>query len=94
MFCGTPVISTDWGAFPELILQGKTGFRCRTMDDFLHAVHEAPSLSPRAIRARAIRRYDLTKIAPLYLSYFQFVQQVWTNGGFYAPHHSPSRFFS
>lgn len=36
--CGTPAITTDWGAYPETVIHGKTGWRGRTMQDFVHAI--------------------------------------------------------
>lgn len=35
---GTPVITTDWGAFPEIVEEGKTGYRCKNFSDILTAM--------------------------------------------------------
>jgi glycosyltransferase involved in cell wall biosynthesis len=52
MACGTPVVTTNWGAAPELVADGVTGF-CRDRDDDLvEAVGAARALSPAACRAR------------------------------------------
>ena len=83
--CGTPVITTDWGAFPETVIHGKTGFRCRTQADFLEAIRLAPTLSRLSIRHSAIERFSMEKIAPIYEKYFLFVWNVSKNGGYYAP---------
>ncbi|MBQ7652677.1 MAG: glycosyltransferase [Victivallales bacterium] len=83
--CGTPVITTDWGAFPETVIHGRTGFRCRTQTDFLEAIRLAPKLDRLAIRHSSIDRFSLEKIAPIYEKYFLFVWNVCKNGGYYAP---------
>lgn len=82
--CGTPVITTDWGAFPETVVNLKTGFRCRTQADFLMAIKLAPTLDRYAIRESAIERFGLEKVADSYEKYFKFVWEVSRNGGFYA----------
>ncbi len=82
--CGTPVITTDWGAFPETVLHGKTGFRCRTQADFLEAIRKATSLDRHFIRQSAIGRFSMEKIAPIYEKYILFVWNVFKNGGYYA----------
>ena len=38
MMCGCPVITTDHGSFSEHVKQGWDGYRCRTFNDFCHAI--------------------------------------------------------
>ena len=68
--CGTPAITTDFGAFPETVEQGASGFRCRRMDEFAAAVEKAGALDRGAIRARALDRYSFAAVRPLYEDYF------------------------
>jgi glycosyltransferase involved in cell wall biosynthesis len=44
MLCGTPLISTNFGAFAETIEHGVTGFRCNTLGDFVKAIEKAGTL--------------------------------------------------
>ena len=52
MACGTPVVTTNWGAAPELVDDGVTGFRRDGDDDLVTAIGLARRLSPAACRAR------------------------------------------
>ncbi len=81
--CGTPVLTTDWGAFPETVINGKTGFRCRTAAEFAKAVELVDGLDRLSIRKSAIERFSLEKIAPFFERYFLFVWNVHKNGGYY-----------
>jgi glycosyltransferase involved in cell wall biosynthesis len=80
MACGTPVITTDWGAFTETVIHGMTGFRCRTFKQFIDAVEAAPTLDPFRIREHAMANYSLEAIAPKYNDYFQRLQTLWDKG--------------
>lgn len=82
-FCGTPVITTDWGAFSETVEEGVTGFRCRTMKEFDRAVDSVQALSSQAIRERAIRLYSTAEVAKQYGRYFRRIEDLW-GAGFYA----------
>jgi glycosyltransferase involved in cell wall biosynthesis len=79
---GTPVITPDWAAFAELNQHGETGFRCRTFDDFVTAIDQAPTLDPARIRSYA-QRFSLDSIAPQYDRYFTDVLNVYTGQGWY-----------
>lgn len=78
--CGTPVITTDWGAFTETVEDGVTGFRCRTFGEFKRAALAAPSLDPKAIRDRAVAKYSLETIGKKYEEYFARLLHLWEDG--------------
>lgn len=77
---GTPVITTDWGAFTETVVDGVTGFRCRTFAEFVQAAIDAPKLNRKAIRERALATYSLESTAPKYEKYFHRLSQLWGKG--------------
>lgn len=68
--CGTPVISTDWGAFTETVTPD-VGFRCRLMDDFVAAVNGIDSIARAACRKRFDDHYSLSAVWPRYEAYFR-----------------------
>lgn len=78
--CGTPVVSTDFGAFVETVEHGKTGFRCNYMGEFVEALHEARTLSPAYIRERAVRLYSIDAVKPQYQRYFERLSLLWGDG--------------
>ena len=71
MASGAPVITTDWGAFTETVQHGVTGFRCRTLAEFIEAARKAPELDRMAIRDYAIQRFSLETVATMYEDYFR-----------------------
>jgi glycosyltransferase involved in cell wall biosynthesis len=77
---GTPVITTDWGAFTETVADGVTGFRCRTFGEFVQAVQDAPTLDRSVIRERALDTYSLEATAPKYERYFRRLLTLWVDG--------------
>jgi glycosyltransferase involved in cell wall biosynthesis len=54
MACGTPVITTNWGAAPELVEDGVTGFRRDSEDALVDMVSAVGSLDPAACRKRVV----------------------------------------
>lgn len=85
---GTPVISSDWGAFPETVKQKEPqltrdpvmGYRCRLFDDYLRAAktclhHETAALRrKRRLEARSL--YSLDAAAVRYLSHFAAIERL------------------
>ena len=77
---GTPVISTNFGAFVETVEHGKTGYRCNYMGEFIDAIHQAPRLDRQYIRARAILKYSLHSVKHDYQKYFDRLSLLWDDG--------------
>lgn len=84
LLCGTPTITSDWGAFSENNVNGVTGYRCRTFDDYLQA---AVNINEGKIEYDMCRihgeMFSLENIAPLYEKYFQDVLNVYIGQGWY-----------
>jgi glycosyltransferase involved in cell wall biosynthesis len=80
MMSGTPVISTDYGAFTETVLSGISGFRCRTLRDFMHAVDNIDLLDRKQIRTYAEDCYSTERGAQLYGQYLATLETLYQDG--------------
>ncbi|GIV59674.1 N-acetyl-alpha-D-glucosaminyl L-malate synthase BshA [Rhodocaloribacter litoris] len=83
MACEVPVVASNIGGLPELVVDGETGFLCplgdieaftaRTreilLDEALHA------RMAKAARARAVNTFDVRHIVPLYEAYYERVRE-------------------
>jgi len=83
---GTPVITTDYGAFSETVLHGVTGYRCHTLDQFVWAARHVADLDPWTCRQWALRNYSLDHIAPSYDEFLRMVRDVHTGTGWAEVH--------
>lgn len=86
LLCGTPVIASTFGAFPEYILHGENGYLCRTLQDWLAAVDAAvdtgPQWSPKTRQYFAQRRFSMWEVGKLYDAAFKQIANL-GDGGWY-----------
>lgn len=84
LLCGTPTITSDWGAFAENNLHGITGYRCRTFDDYLNAALDCLDGKISYLDCRKQGElFSLENIAPKYEKYFNDVLNIFECNGWY-----------
>ncbi len=80
LFCGTPAITTDFGAFTETI---DKKCRCNSIQSFINAVEKAQditALQHRELAYKTRNKYSLDVIGPQYDKYFNHLNTLWSNG--------------
>ncbi len=63
MACGTPVVTLNRGAVPEIVVDGKTGFVVNSMDAMIEAVGRIDSINPRECREHVHNHFSITSMA-------------------------------
>ena len=82
MACEVPVVATDVGGLPELVVHGETGFLCSVddVDEFTdctrtlltdEALHDEMA---EAARQRAVETFDIDRVVPMYEDYYERVR--------------------
>lgn len=91
LFCGTPIITTDWGAFAENNIDGCTGFRVRSIGEALWAIKNLNTLwPPKQLRRYAIENFSIWNIRWKYQDYFTHLYTLWDRG-WYTETYTPYR---
>ncbi|WP_165550019.1 glycosyltransferase family 4 protein [Kribbella speibonae] len=69
--CGTPVVSVPWGAVPEVVADGITGFLRATAEEMAAAIGQVDRISPTACRERAVTRFSRGRMAADYVHLYE-----------------------
>lgn len=77
---GTPVISTDHGAFVETVEHGTSGYRCNTLGEFVQAIDLAQDLDREQIAVRARKLWSTDTAMLSYAAYFRRLDLVGKDG--------------
>lgn len=76
MLSGTPILTTNFGVFPEYNINGVTGFRCDMFRDFTKALSMVDSLDRMAIRKHA-ERYLMNNVKWEYNKWFDDIYDLY-----------------
>lgn len=71
MLSGTPVLATAWGAFPEIIRSGVSGWCCASPGEFVRAARKARSIRRQGVRDWALRHFTVDAVAASYRRYLR-----------------------
>lgn len=80
MFCGTPAVTSDWGAFSETVKPGVSGYRFRSLAEGCEAVEKAMLLDRTKVAAYADNTFSLTAVAPQFTRWFDQLTTLWNDG--------------
>lgn len=83
LLSGTPVIAPFYGAFAEILTEGKTGFLCHTFKDYVNAIKNVGKIDHRDCLAKGIQ-YSLGSVAPQFEKWFSAIKDIYTGGGWYS----------
>lgn len=72
---GTPVITTDFGAFPEIVHEGETGYRVRDFKSLLNAVNSIDQIDPAKCREWGLNFSD----EKIHEKHHKYIQKVIAN---------------
>jgi glycosyltransferase involved in cell wall biosynthesis len=82
MVCGTPVIAMARGSAPELIVHGKTGFLCHSMDECVAALERIEDIDRKACREHVEQNFSHIRMVEGYEAvYYQLMEKRFAQNG-------------
>jgi glycosyltransferase involved in cell wall biosynthesis len=73
---GTPLIATRFGALPEIIVEGETGFVVDSVDEAVRAVGNLSRIQPQACRDNVASRFTVEAMAKGYGDVYESLLRV------------------
>jgi len=67
---GTPVITSDWGNFSDIVRHGETGYRVRNFEQTIWALKNISKIKSKACLNWS-KNFTMSKIAPVFQDYFE-----------------------
>ena len=75
MCCGTPIITQQLGALPEIVTNGVNGYLCSRLDGYLKAIDEVDKLDVQSIYKETVERFDIKNVVKAYISLYESVAE-------------------
>ena len=69
--CGTPVVAFDFGAAPEIVDHGVTGYLARDFEEFVRLAARVGELDPKACRQAAEGRFAAERMVDAYVRLYE-----------------------
>jgi glycosyltransferase involved in cell wall biosynthesis len=80
LMSGTPIITTPWGGLGEINIDGVTGYKCNTLQDFVDAANNIANINPQDCRDRGMC-YSMDIIRHQYQRWFDDLYGLWNPEG-------------
>lgn len=77
--CGTPAITSNYGAFQETISNGVNGFRANNEEELRDYIQRSAEISTEKCRRHVENNYSYKAVAPAYHSYIQRIINKYAN---------------
>ena len=73
MAAGTPVLAKPLGSVPEVVADGKTGFLCDSVDDYVKAIQRLEEIDRKECRAHVELNFSIKSMVDGYLDVYNKV---------------------